>query len=859
MKMVNVRSIRAIFFSLVLLLSLSQTGCSVFDTVGGWISHGYDNTVSYFNAYYNAKTLFDDAEAEVLAARSAMKSKTATPFAAGPNLPGSSQYAGAPGSPGYPGAQGFPSNAGMQSSPGFPSATPQQTYQSSLPQQTSSTSKQKFAAVIDKCSHILSFYPNSSVVDDALFLIGKSYFYQDEFVKAERKFSELIVQDPNGSLSLSAQLWLLKTLQRLGRFDDANRVGNALADAATKAEKTEIAGEALDILGDVAVAEKKRDAALEMFARGVADADNGPIRATAQARIGDIYSSSEEYEKAALAYEEVAKYSPDAYGYYSSQVQAAVAYRRIGKFQVTIDILRKLEADYRFMDFWGTIRFELASTYAADHKLDEAIDLYRLVDTTNARTEQGARAAFELGKLLQFQVRDYANARIAYSHASVGGAQDLTQEAQRRATALEKYFRLSDQFMKLDSIYFIIDIDSMWTKSDSTALAAKKGVSDSLAVDASDKLRPPDEFLGRRRTKAPVVPDSSLLTSKKTVPDSLVGVTKKDTLRADADSVGRLQMKTALRPVADTTSSKKSADLDDRPAGPSPRIVSKPRKDTLVASLGNISYQLGELFYTDLDVPDSTFIWLNQGLKLGLDSIKSVRALFVLAEVMRANPAKMYGDEKELYRQIIDKYPKSSYAEEARLALGFPPTPKKEDPATAVFAVAESLMYAGKYQSALDSLGRIVKDYPESPMTPKSRYTMAWIYEHHLANPDSAIAQYKTIAAKHSNTKYGEAALRRIPPPVVDTVKKVIADTVKKAPTDTTKKAGIGLPQKAAVDSTTKPQSAGAPKMAPDTTMKFPQKPPLPVDSLSKKVEIEEKILRRTEPKDSAAVRRIEK
>ena len=67
--MANVRTIRAILFSLVLFLSLSQAGCSVFDTLGGWISQGYDNTVSYFNAFYNAKNLFDEAEAEVLAAR----------------------------------------------------------------------------------------------------------------------------------------------------------------------------------------------------------------------------------------------------------------------------------------------------------------------------------------------------------------------------------------------------------------------------------------------------------------------------------------------------------------------------------------------------------------------------------------------------------------------------------------------------------------------------------------------------------------------------------------------------------------------------------------------------------------------
>ena len=801
--MANVRTIRAILFSLVLFLSLSQAGCSVFDTLGGWISQGYDNTVSYFNAYYNAKTLFDEAEAEVLAARSAMKSKPAGPIAPSSGYSGSSSYPGAPGSPGssgFPNSQGFSSSSGIPSAPGFPSAQTPQTYQSPAPQQTSSSSKQKFAAVIDKCSHILSFYPTSSVVGDALFLIGKSYFYQDDFLRAERKFTELVVQDPNGPLSLSARLWLLKTLQRLARFDDVNRIGNELVDAATKDEKPEIAGEALEILGDVAVAQTKAEAAIELYARAVAVTENGPIRAAAQTRVGDLYFSREQYDKAASAYLEVAKYAPDPYGFYSSQLQAAIAYRRLGQYDAAIETLRKLEADYRFMDFFGTIRYELAATFAANHKFDEAVDLFRLVDTTYARTEQGARAAFDLGRLLQFQMGDYAGAKLAYTHATVGGPQDLSQEAQRRTSALDKYFRLSDQFMKLDSIYFILDVDSLWTKVDSSALGAKKGMADTLLAAA-----------------------------------------KKDTLRVSADSVARRLNNLGILSASDTTSNKRFGDLTDRPVVPSRAIVSKPRKDSLVASLGNVSYQLGELFYTDLDVPDSTFMWLSQALKLGVDSVKSVRALYVLALVTRANPDKKYGNEKDFYQQIVAKYPKSAYAEEARIALGFPPTPKKVDPAAAMFAVAESLMYAGKYQPAVDSLSRIMKDYPESPITPKSRYMMAWIYERNLAIPDSALSQYKLLAIKYANTKYGEAAQRRIPP--------VVADTTKKAAIDTTKKL--------VADTTAKPSAAGPTKVSPDSTLKFQQKAPVPPDSLFKKDDLDdERQVRRGLPGDTTIVRR---
>ena len=790
--MVNVRSIRVKLFVLVLLVSLSLSGCSVFDTLGGWISQGYDNTVSYFNAYYNAKTLFDDAEAEVLAARSAMKSKPATPFMSPATYPGTTTV---PGSSGFEEARMNRTGSAAQAfqTQQMPQ-TPQtsQTYQSPVPQQTSSGAKQKFAAVIDKCSNILSFYPKSSVVDDALFLIGKSYFYEDEFVKAERKFTELIVQDPKGPLVLDAQLWLLKTLYRLARLDDATRVGNELVDAATKAEKNQLAGEALEILGDVCVGQKNPEGAVAFYTRSVEVADNGPIRATAQSKVGDFYSSSEKYDKAAQAYLDVSKYSPDSYGLYSSQLQAAMAYRRIGQYETAIDVLRKLEADYRFIDFWSTIRFELASTFAANQRLDEAIDLYRLVDTTYARTEQGARAAYELGKILQLQMGNYADAKVAFNQASVGGSPDLTKDAQRRATALDRYFGLSSQFVKLDSMYFIIDIDSLWMK-----------------------------------------PDSSSLTPKK------------DTLIVQRDSLRDHPLKDVQAPTADSTAMKQAKKIDEGRPGEITMVLMKPKKDSLVRSLGNLSYQLGELFYTDLDVPDSSFFWTNQGLKLGLDSVKNARALFILAELARANPQKKYGDEKDLYRQLITKYPKSSFAEEARIALGYPPTLKKEDPAAAVFAVAESLMVAGKYQPAVDTLGRVVKDFPDSPFAPKSRYTMAWIYENNLANPDSALSQFKALVARHPTTKYGEAAQRRIPPVVADTARKISVVA------DTSKKTSIEIPKKAVVDTTVKSAPAPAMKIRPDTTMKIARKSL--VDSLIKRGDIDEVELKNVTPKDTSA------
>ena len=219
-------------------------------------------------------------------------------------------------------------------------------------------------------------------------------------------------------------------------------------------------------------------------------------------------------------------------------------------------------------------------------------------------------------------------------------------------------------------------------------------------------------------------------------------------------------------------------------------------------------------------MPDSTFFWLNQSLKLGIDSIKAPRALYVLSEVARANTEKKYGNEKDLYRTIVEKYPKSMYAEEARIALGYRPTVKTIDPAESVYAVAESLMFAGQYQRAVDSLGYIVQEYGESPLVPKCRYTMAWIYENHLSKPDSALSQYKALAQKFVTTKYGVAAQRRIPPP--EAPPKPAVDSLKKALPDSVKAMMGAEAKKALPDSTRKGQAVSVPKVPADTTDERP-------------------------------------
>jgi tetratricopeptide (TPR) repeat protein len=634
-------------FSLLLFVLLFS-GCSLFGVVGDWFSQGYENTVSYFNAYYNAKRLFNEAEEEIEGSRlSARGRSTVTPA---------------------------------------PSGIP-------------NTARQKLTQVIDKCSNILSFYPRSALVDDALLLIGKSYFYQSEFVKAERKFSELLAQYPNGEHSLEAQLWFLKTLHRLNRFDDALKAGALLTEAAAQVGEEEIVAEAYQTLGEMAVERNELRPAIELYAKAINASSDDLLRGTLQAKIGDLLVQLGDHGEAARAYRKIWEYTDDAYLQYYGGLQAARSLREVEQNDAALTLLEDLLSDFRFAQYENVIRFELGNTYAKEGNVARAIDEFRYLDTTYAKTEIGTKAAFELGKLLQYEVGDFAQAKVAYEHASFLPTLPESKEAQRRSAALTRYFELQKKYFLHDSLLFAQQNDSLWRAVDSILHAPAR-----VAVVNS-------------RDSSQVEDSTSVSQLKDAVNQSSLG----------------------------------------------PELPVRLNQDSLRAILSGVSYELGELFYSELEVPDSAFFWYRHSLRLHRDSTRVGRTLFILSEIVRSNPERGFGDADDLYRQIVRECPDTPYAEEAARRLGIKVAPKQRDEAEPLYERAESLSVRGDVNDAVELWKSILRRFPQSPTAPRAKLALAWTYEHQLRQPDSAAAYYRMVAEQHATSEFGKVALRRVP------------------------------------------------------------------------------------------------
>jgi len=593
---------------LLLLILFSVNGCSIFSSVGDTIADGYQNTVAFFNSYYNASRAFDDAEAEITVAnRSA-------------------------------GVRGF----------------------TDKPQTLSTTARQRLTMVIDKCSNILQFYPSSALVDDALMLIGKSYYHQGDYLKAERKFTEFLSRYPDSPLNFEVRLWYLMTLARLHNDESAIQAGESLLSQATEEGETDIAAGASDVLGILYERTSQHERSLAMYERFRDLVSDDELKAWGFFRAGEKLIVLQRLEEAAQMFELAEKNTDDGQFQFRCALERLRTLRLMGRFEESLRVSNELLDDFRFGQNSKDVRFERGLTNMEAGLFRSAEDDFVAVDTTSGRTELGAKASFELGKLYEHVKGDYRTARDAYARSTSFPVASITAVAKKKQIGLTRYLSLLDARAKLDSLILL------------------GGGSDSVSVDSAGR-------------KAPAT---------------------------NLDSLG--------------------------------------------SALATNSYELGELFYIDIENPDSAVYRYNQALTGIDDSVRTPRIKYILAELALAHPSLPNADGQVMLRSVIDAYPKSLYATRAKIQLGIPLDSSETDNGAILYKRAEARIDSGEYGEAISTLRTIATEYPYSPFAAKSTYTVGWLYEHRLSQPDSALSEYKTLIRIYAASPYASAVLPRV-------------------------------------------------------------------------------------------------
>jgi TolA-binding protein len=631
--------------------SLLLSGCSVTRPVGDFFGRQYVNTVSYFNTFYNAKHLYDEALFDLQEGERRHQQQRRE-----------GQY--------------------------------------EIPQQV----RQKFNEVIEKCSRLLHQYPTSRYADDAVFMIGQSYYHMRQNVQAERKFLELLSEFPGSRHLYEAQLLLAKTQLRMNKQNEAYIALQNLIERLESSRERDIIAQTRIQLGEIEKQANNPERAVNEFAEAVAVARDRSIRTEARFRLANMYYTLGDFDRAFEEFGEVISDRPTGESLFESHIARAKILTRNEQYDEALDLLDDLLTDLRLADYIPRIELQAAHVYRDQGFIEKAIDQYVYVDTTHIRTSASTEAQYSLATIYKNIFGDFKISKEYYEKVSrATPPSDLTRSAWAINDHLTRYWRHKNEIVRLDSVIIAQREELRFIDEQSAAGAVSESDTVDIVEDSFDEI-----------SGSPVTEVS---------PDEL-----QEQITAKTDDLVR-----------------------------------------------NYS-ELAGLFYMELEQPDSAVFYYSRLAHNFPESPYTPQALYALAELVRntaeqglpasgieilfdtqfirLNPAEQ---REYVYHYLIDHYPDSDFALEAKRILGMEIQRAETDPLEELYLRAEDILIDGNHEEALRLFEYIAHNNGESEYIPKAWYAIGWIYENIYLVSDSAAVYYQRIVDKHPETRLASA------------------------------------------------------------------------------------------------------
>lgn len=615
--------------------------------------------------------------------------------------------------------------------------------------------------VIDKCSQILQFHAESAYVDDALLMLGKSFYYQRIYLKALRKFQELVATQPNSSLILETNLWIGKTQMRLRQYDDAVKT---LEDVRTEAQK-----EGRDeILRDAFIEEIKYRISLNDYPGAIGlmtdflkFSGDGEINAQVMYELGLLYLKQNDLPNAIVSFRKVEDYSPTYETQFNAKLELGKALRESGKKDDALAVFDGMKSESKNKDSYDEIDLQRGITLDSMQLYYDAIHTLINVDTTYPNTVSAGIAKYELGNIYLENIINYDSASIYFNSALNSKiSAEYLPETRQKVELFKRFFRTKSNINNNNKMLFYLQNPEQY-KEDST-----KYMTDSLNY-VKDSLR---EYEDYERYEELVKTLSSFDTTKTidsvALRDSLSII---DSLLAIDSTVSKDSLSswyTHTKQKKDQLEKEKQQQLvqnnpPKNPPGKKIKIL-KPKlykpirpdipEDSIKKNIVQNELVFGNLYLTEFNIPDSAFYYYMDIINNYPGSPYTARTLYALGSYYLTQNQNQTADS--LFNIIYNNYQTESIVNAAADKLNKPLIDFNYDPARDLYKVAEKEFLDSNYQNSMVKFENIYKSHPSSPFAPKALYASGWIMENQLGLLDSAAALYDTIVTKYPKSIY---------------------------------------------------------------------------------------------------------
>ena len=523
-----------------------------------------------------------------------------------------------------------------------------------------------------KASRVLEQYKESDLVDDAMFLMGRSFFWRGEYLRAVQSFRDLETNFPASEYFDRARYWRALSMEEQRVYDQAQQLYRALFEEADP----EIAAQAGWRLGEISFAAEDYIAAAQEYRSALDAFPDADIRAALWLRLGTAILALEDstrYGEAGEAFVQALRGDPDLDQEYRARLNGGRVRQLSGDMEGALSVYEALLKDGDFRSYEGRTRLLIGAHYQDNHDVARALTEYEKVRDDFPLSPASAMALYRTGLLYLQEQGDIELARDYFDEtnrekAGSQGAQ-LAQVMRGHLTRLQ-------------------------------GLQASVHRADSLAADSAGAIA------------GPVV----LVEGWEPPP-------------ANGDEL----------------------------EGKSPQIVVSNNLEVL----DNL-FTIAEIYRDFIGQTDSSVAYYQEIIRRFPESEQMPRALYSIAWIHR----EMRRDEevaRPFLLQLIEEFPTSVHANEARALLGQPLRTTDSERAAVEFAEIEALRLADPqaletYVPLLDSLAT---RYSGSSIGAQAVYLNAVAFEDLRGDTLEAERRYERLEREFAETFYGELAAER--------------------------------------------------------------------------------------------------
>lgn len=258
-------------------------------------------------------------------------------------------------------------------------------------------------------------------VDDAFMMIGKAYYYKQEYDLAIQTFNYVINKYKSHDTRYEAIIWKARVLTQQGKFDDAELLLGSIEKKIENNKANRAANKTYPLVyGDVLLKQEKYGQSIEYLQRAIRLNKSKHLRTRLSFILAQALQLSGNSQKANKYYKKVLGMNPTYDMEFATKINLAKNYEiTLGGSKDLKKTLNKMLRDEKNKEYLDQIHFALAEIYLKENDQETAIEhLKKSAQASISNNYQKSISYLKLGDLY-FAEPDYRNAQKYYDSCAI--------------------------------------------------------------------------------------------------------------------------------------------------------------------------------------------------------------------------------------------------------------------------------------------------------------------------------------------------------------------------------------------------------------------------------------------------------